>query len=219
MISSPSPTQPPPGDSAPKAVKSSTPLRKRPGETPFALFLKAIFRPFLKLVYYLLSGIRRHKLFTLLLILLLAASITITSYLGTGSWPFGVGEDQFNFHIRGGSGGGEVVKNWLYALQHGNTSTMQLLDSDMSQPIDSTTLGQYINTFSQTSTRTWKNITVIKAYSQSDNTVDSFVNIEFSANGPGGPTNALVILHFTTITQGRDYLLAVDVVSSRRVQS
>jgi hypothetical protein len=218
MISSPSPTQQSPADPAPRPVKSSTPLRKRPGETPFALFLKMIFRPFLKLLYYTLSGIRKHKFFTLLLVLLLAVSISVTSFLATGLWPFSIGDDQFNFHIRGGSGGGEVVKNWLYALQHGDTSTLQLLDSDMSQPIDANTLGQYVSTFSQTNTRTWKTITVIKAYSQSNNMVDSFVNVEFSANGPGGLTNALVILHFTTITQGRDYLLAVDVVSSRRVQ-
>ena len=218
MISSPSPTQQDPDTSGPKPIKN-TPLRSRPGQSPLALFLKSIFRPFLKLLYYTLNGIRRHKLFTLLIALLLIASITVTSFFATGSWPFGIGNDQFNFHIRGGTGGGEVVKNWLYALRSGDTSTMRLLDSDMSQPIDAATLTQYVSDFGQTGARNWKTITVIKAYSQSDNLVDSFVNVEFSANGPGGPTNAIAIFHFTTITQGRDYLLAVDLVSSRRVQS
>ncbi|HEY4387940.1 MAG TPA: hypothetical protein VGN34_26120 [Ktedonobacteraceae bacterium] len=217
MISSPSPTQQSPGESEHGPVKN-TPLRKRPGETPTARFIKAAFRPILKLIYHTLSGVQRHKLFSLVLILLLLASISVTSFFSTGSWPLGVGNDQFNFHIHGGSGGGEVVKNWLYALRSGDSSTLQLLDSDMSQPIDTTTLGQYISTFSQTSTRTWKSITVLKAYSQPDGTVDSFVEVEFSANGPGGPTNAMVIFHFVTMTQGRDYLLGVDPVSSRRMQ-
>jgi hypothetical protein len=218
MISSPSPTQQSPDGSAPKPVKN-TPLRKRPGESPSAQLLKSIFRPFFKLFYYLLTGIRGHRIFTVIIILLLIASISVTSFLASGSWPFGVGSDQFNFHIRGGSGGGEVVKNWLYALRSGDTSTINLLDSDMSQPIDATTLTQYVSDFSQTSARTWKTITVLKAYSQADNSVDSFVNIEYSADGPGGRTNAVALWHFVTIDQGqgRDYLLAVDLVGNRRM--
>jgi hypothetical protein len=218
MISSPSPTQQKKPDEADHGPVSSTPLRKRPGTTPTAIFIKAIFRPILKLVYYTFQGVKRYKLFSLILVLLLLASITVTSFFTTGSWPFGVGDDQFNFHIRGGSGGGEVVKNWLYALRSGDSGTLQLLDSDMSQPIDSSTLTQYISMFSQTKDRTWKTITVIKAYPQSDNTVDSFVQVQYSTAGPGGITNAVLIMHFTTMTQGRDYLLSVDPVSSRRMQ-
>ena len=218
MISSPSPTQQTPDDESARGPIKNTPLRKRPGESPTARVIKAIFRPILKTIYYTFRGVRRHKLFSLILVLLLLASIAVTNFFSTGTWPFGVGDDQFNFHIHGGSGGGEVVKNWLYALRSGDSGTLQLLDSDMSQPIDANTLSQYISTFSQTKDRTWKSITVIKAFAQADNTVDSFVQVQYSTTGPGGTTNALLILHFTTLTQGRDYLLSVDPVSSRRMQ-
>ena len=115
MMIGPSPTQQKPERDVKPEVKQvkSTPARRRTGQTPVALFFKAIFRPILKGVYYLLRGIGGHKLLTLAMILLLLASVATTTFFTTGQFPFGIGNDQFNFHVRGSNGGGDVVQNWL----------------------------------------------------------------------------------------------------------
>src|SRR5260221_7425172 len=96
------------------------------GGTPQALIVKSIFRPIFKGIYYLLRGIRTHKLVTLVFILILLASSTVATYLTTGSLPLGIGNDPFNFHIRGGNGGGDAVKNWLYAVRDGDAAAVSL---------------------------------------------------------------------------------------------
>ena len=157
---SPSPTQQQPGpgdDLKPESKKvRSTPTRKRTGQTPLALFIKAIFRPIFKGIYYLVRGIRTHKVVTLCVILLLLGSIIATSYFSTGQVPFGVGNDPFNFHVHGKNGGGDTVKNWLYALRDGNSTTMSLIDKEMSSPPNP---DQLISQFSQAKAHlTWKSI-------------------------------------------------------------
>jgi hypothetical protein len=195
-----------------KKVKS-TPIRKRTGETPAALFVKAMFRPIFKGIYYLLRGVRGHKLATLGVILLLIASISATTFFTTGQLPYGIGSDPFNFHVRGKNDGGDVVKNWLYALRDGNVATMSLLEKDISQPPDPT---QYVNQFSQAKAHlTWKAINVMSVYSESDSTIDSFVEVDLSATGPGGSVSGILIWHFTTLTQGQELLLNISLVDFR----
>lgn len=212
---SPSPTQQQPGSDnrpEPKKVKS-TPSRKRTGQTQTALFFKAVFRPIFKGIYYLLRAIRSHKLATLIVLVLLLASISATSYLSTGLFPFGIGSDPFNFHVHGTNGGGDKVKNWLYALRDGDARTLSLIDKDMSQPPDPT---QLIGQYSQAKTHlTWKVINVTGVYSESDGTVDSFVEVDLSATGPGGNVSGLMIWHFVTLSQGGDFLLNVNLVDFR----
>lgn len=124
---SPSPTQPPPSPQVPERAQSgSTPIRRRTGETPAARFVKAILRPIFKVFYYVINGIRTHKLLTLLTIVLLIASISTTMKLATGEFPLGIGSDPFNFQTKGGSGGDDI-KNWLYALRDGNATQMSLI--------------------------------------------------------------------------------------------
>jgi hypothetical protein len=193
MISSPSPTQQPPDpDIKPEEKKvRSTPARRRAGQTPAALFVKAIFRPIFKGIYYLLRGIRTHKLVTLAIVVLLLISVFATSYFSTGLLPFGIGHDQFDFHVNGKNGGGDLVKNWLYALRDGDVATLSLLQKDISQPQDP---NQLVSQFSQAKAHlTWKTINVISAFSESDTTVDSFVEVDLSATGPGGNTSGIVI--------------------------
>src|SRR5437667_12525029 len=83
MIVSPTPTQPQPEperEVKPEEKKvKSTPIRRRTGETPVALFVKASLRPIFKSLYYLLQGIKTHKLVTLAVIVLLLASIIATN--------------------------------------------------------------------------------------------------------------------------------------------
>ena len=213
---SPSPTQQPPVQTTPEQKKtvSSTPARQRPGQTPTARFFKALFRPILKALYYVLRWIVSHFPLAILVIFLLLASIFATTYFTTGQFPYGLGSDQFNFHIRGTDGGGTAVKNWVYALRDGDTSTLDLLDKNMSQPPDST---QLASQFSQSKAHlSWKDITVLSASSQTDGTVDSFVQVNLSATGPGGDTSGIAIWHFTTIDQGgQEFILKVSTVDFR----
>ena len=213
---SPSPTQQPPVQTTPEQRKTirSTPARQRPGQSPTARFFKALFRPILKFLYYVLRWIVSHFPLAILVVFLLLASIFATTYFTTGQFPYGLGSDQFNFHVRGTDGGGTAVKNWMYALRDGNTSALDLLDKNMSQPPDPT---QLASQFSQTQAHlTWKDITVLSATSQTDGTVDSFVQVNLSATGPGGDTSGIVIMHFTTIDQsGQEYILKVNTVDFR----
>jgi hypothetical protein len=219
--------QPPDRDVKPEEKKvKSTPIKKRTGQTPTARFFKAIFRPILKGVYYLLQAIRKHKLVTFLLLLLLLASSVFATYLVTQTWPFGVGHDQFSFRVNGKNFSGEHVKNWLYALRDGDGSTLSLIGQETEQFIELATSGTsaitisprdtstLIDTFSQTKTHlTWKTITVLGVSSAPDTTVDSFVEVDTTSLGPGGNVSGIMIWHFITAPQGR--LLAISLVSFR----
>ncbi len=213
---SPSPTQQPPVQTAPEQKKTvrSTPARQRPGQSSTARFFKPIFRPILKVLYYVLRWIVTHFPLAILVVFLLLASIFATTYFTTGQFPYGLGGDQFNFHVRGTDGGGTAVKNWMYALRDGNDVALNLLDKNMSQPPDPT---QLTTQYSQAKAHlTWKDITVLSASGQADNTVDSFVQVNLSATGPGGDTSGMVIWHFTTIAQGgQEFILKVSTVDFR----
>jgi hypothetical protein len=197
-----------------QTIVRSSPRKKRPGETPTALFIKALFRPIIKLLYYILTGIRTHVLLTIGVIVLLALTISTTMFFTTGQLPLGVGSDPYNFHIHGQDGGGTQVQNWLFALRDGDVTQLSFLEKNMSQPPDPT---QLVSQYSPTKTHlTWKAEHVIGTYQESDTTVDSFVQIDLSATGPGGPTTGELIWHFVTVSSnGQDLLLAATVIDSR----
>lgn len=218
MLASPSPTQQrPERDLKPEEKKvKSTPARKRTGQTPLAQFIKAIFRPIFKGVYFLLRAIRDHKLITLILIIVLLGSSTLATYLTTGALPFGIGSDPFHAFNIHGNGSSDHEKNWLYDLRDGNTTAMTLIESEliMSQPPDPT---QLVQQFSQPKAHlTWKAINVIGVYTEADTTVESFVEVDLSANGPGGSVDGILIWHFTTLPQDQGRLLFIDLVSFRK---
>jgi len=210
---SPSPTQQSPEQKTPEARKVEYASRERAGQTPTARFFKAIFRPIFRGIYYLLRGMRNHKLVTLIMILLILGSAIAANYAISGEWPFGIGNDPFNFHIKGGNGGGEQVQNWLYAMRDGNVVALQFLDKDMAQPPDAQ---QLVGQFSQPKGHlTWKAINVISAFQESDSTIDSFVEVDLSATGPAGNTTGYVIWHFETVSQNGGVLINVSVVDYR----
>ena len=210
---SPSPTQQPPAPTPEKKEVARTPLKPRMGETPQALLVKSIFRPIFKGIYYLLQGIRTHKLVTLVFILILLASSTVATYLTTGSLPLGIGNDPFNFHIRGGNGGGDAVKNWLYAVRDGDAAAVSLNQRFVQQPPSP---DQLINQFSQAKAHlTWKSINVMGVYSESDGTIDSFVEVDLSATGPGGSVSGILIWHFTTVQAQGGVIINVSLVDFR----
>lgn len=216
MITSPTPVQPPAPEPEKKVVRN-TRLKRRAGETPAALFVKAIFRPIFKGIYYVLTFIRGHKLVSLILLLLFLGSATAVNYYETGQWPLGIGNDPFNFHVRGTDGGGDQVKNWLYALRDGNTTGLSLLDRFVSSPPDPQ---QLVTQFSQSKAHlSWKNINVMDVFQESDTTIDSFVEVDLSSTGPGGSVSGYVIFHFVTVAQQGGIILNVNIVDFRASQS
>lgn len=218
MITNPTPTQQPPGGQkdqstqTPKTV-TSTP-KKRVGQTPGAMFTKAVLRPIFKGLYYCIRGIRNHKLIATIAILLILVSATAATFYQTGQWPLGIGYDQFNFQVHGTNAGGDQVRNWLYALRDGDKSTISILDRFISQPPDPATL---TNTFSESKAHlTWKSINVLGYRGESDTTVDSYVEVDLSTNGPGGANSAFAFFHFTTASlQTGPEIIGVNVEAVR----
>ena len=207
---SPSPPQQPPEQTQPEPKKVA---RQRAGETSSALFIKRIFRPIFKGIYYLFHGMGNHKLVTFIMILLILGSATAANYAVTREFPFGIGNDPFNFHIRGSNGGGDQVKNWLFALRDGNVVALSLLDKDMSQPPNAQ---QLVSQFSQPQGHlSWKNINVINAFQEAYTSIDSFVEVDLSATGPGGNVSGYMIWHFETVSQQGGVLLNATLVDFR----
>ena len=194
----------------------STPI-SRPGQGPTARTIKAIVRPILKALYYTIQWIRRHGAVSLIAFVLLIVSIFATSYYSTGEFPFHIGQDQFNFNIHGTDGGGLSVKNWLYSLRDGDTSTLTLLDKDMNPQPSQQTLQGYISQFSQSQSHLqWSSITVLRAYEEPDTSVDSFVEVSLSASGPGGTTKGYLIIHFVSVSaNGQELLLEATPITFR----
>jgi hypothetical protein len=211
MITSQTPTQRPPQGQPPAAPKkvASTP-RKRAGESPAAWFIKALLRPIFKGLYYFISAIRNHKLVTAIAVILILGSATAVNYYETGQWPLGIGYDQFNFQVHGTNAGGVQVEDWLYALRDGDATTLSILDRFMSQPPDPQTL---VSTYSQSAAHlTWLSINVLGYRGESDSTVDSYIEVDLSTNGPGGSTSAYAFFHFVTATlQSGPGILSVNV--------
>ncbi len=236
-MTSPSPTQAPPTQTPPpipeykpalpaerkpdkperKPVRA-TPVRRRLGDALPARIIKGILRPPIKVLYYLSTWTRKHKLSTLAIILLLLVSTSATTYYLTGDLPFGIQHDPFNFAYNGGKGEGQLVQGWLYALRDGDVTHLQLLDKDMATPPDPS---QLVGQFSQTKAHiTWGAATVVGTQKQPDTTVDSFVQIPISATGPGNVAKGVILFHFLTASvNGQDVLLAVDPISIRALQS
>ncbi len=210
---SPSPTQQPPKQIAPEQKKiRSTPARKQPGQSPTAKFIKAVFRPILKGLYYLLQGIRKHIALTIAILLLLTISMSLTNYFTTGQFPFGIGNDQFNFHVHGTNGGGDRVKNWVYHLRQGNVAALGIDEKDMSQPPDP---NQLVKQYSQSNNLIWKDINVVGFRVEPDTTIDSFVEVDVVTNGPGGGTKGTLLWHFVTVSQGGGLLLNAELVGGQ----
>ena len=141
---------------------------------------------------------RNYKLLSLLAIVLVLGSATAVTYAETGHGPFGIGYDQFDFQVHGSNVGGDQVRDWLYALREGNATTLSILDRFLSQPPDPQGL---VDTFSQPKANLkWISINVLGYRGEADTTVDSYVEVDLSTNGPGGSVNAYAFFHFVTAT-------------------
>ncbi len=212
---SPSPTQPPPVQTAPvpalpepKQVKL-TPARRRAGQAPLARAIKAIFRPILKLLYYIIRWIRAHKLATLLAILLLVGSIFLTSYFVTKTMPF-FGPDQVEKSVKGNPQLSPDVKAWILALRSGDVGTMKALDKGVitTQPPDD---ASYVLEFSEQQAQTkWTAVKLLGINTSTDGVVETFLEVDFTAPASAGGGNIVTFWHFTTAPSGRILALNFD---------
>jgi len=241
-MTSPSPTQAPPTQTPPptpdykpalrpedkpalpteRKPARATPLKRRPGATRTARIIKGILRPPIKVLFYLSTWIKKHKLSSLAIILLLVASTSATTYYLTGESPVGIQSqrDPFNFPYKGGKGEGKLVKDWLYTLREGDTTHLQLLSKNIPQA-KAPDPAQLVAQFSQTKAHLiWGEPNVIGVQQQPDTIVDSFVEVPVSAKGPGTTVKAIILWHFVTASVNeQDVLLGADMIDLRPLEA
>src|SRR5205085_7930599 len=196
------PTQQQPEQPKPEEKKVIyTSKKKRASQSPPALFVKAIFRPIFKGIYYLFRGIRNHKLVAILAILIFIAAAIVANSVVTKTWPFISASDPVQSLTQRDQPSGNNVRGWLYALRDGNASVMTGYQQGliMQTPPD---VNQLIGSFSQSKANIiWKDISVISVYSESDTTLDSFIKVNVTVPGQAGPSGAILIWHFVTLPQ------------------
>jgi hypothetical protein len=215
---SPSPTRQPPAPQPEQKKTSSTPSKRRLGRTPTALFVKSVFRPIFKGIYYVLRLIRGHKLIALALILVLLASSSITTYVATGSWPL-VSVDPLLPIAATDLNSANHIRDWLYALRDGNTSKLQALEADMLQTNLQPDPASLVARYGQPQTgNTWVSISVMAVHTASDRlSLDSFVEVDLAAPASTKDTiSSIVIFHFTTVPAAKGRIFVIDVLPPRQ---
>ena len=205
----------------PKKVKL-TPAKKRAGQAPLALFVKAILRPIIKLLYYLINGMRKHKIVALIAIILLLGSIGLTSYVLTGTVPLvgGGANDAVSQQIKANAQLNDNVKVWLYALRDGDLSTLEKMDQSMSQPPDTALyVLQYSEKYSGVK---WNSISVVGPVTASDKLIDAYVEVNMkpsaSTTASTGATTEVILWHFSTYPLPDGRIFSIDKVTARESQ-
>jgi len=212
------PTQRPPEQPEPEQKKVIyTSKKKRASQSPPALFVKAIFRPIFKGVYYLFRGMRNHKVVAILAILIFIAAAIVANSLVTKTWPFISAPDPVQSLTQRDQPSGNNVRGWLYALRDGNANVMMGYQQGLIMQTPPA-VNQLISSFSQAKANIiWKDISVISVYSESDTTLDSFVKVDITVPGQAGPAGGILIWHFVTLPQQAGRILFIDLVSSRQL--
>lgn len=222
---SPSPTQQPPVppvlEPKPEEKKVVYTKKKRAGETPVALVIKAVLRPIIKAFYYVLRFAGNHKLISLAMVILFIAGIIGTNILVTRELPFGIGDPFYSLSARS-QASADNIKGWLYALRDGDVTTLKKVNQKIASVTTKTPPdpAQLVAQFSQSQAQvTWKTINVIGIYSEVDTTLDTFVEVDLALPGAGG--NAVLIWHFTTVPATADtnlngIIIFIDLVTFRK---
>lgn len=215
---SPSPTQQPPAPAPeqkpePKKV-AFTPIRRRPGQAPAALFVKSIFRPIFRIFYYLIQWIRRHKLASFLIPVFFVASILVTNYLVTRNTPRPSSADSLSQSLTTGRTNAlSDVATWLDGLKQGNLAAMRNVETRI-PTAQRPTSASYVLEFSQRAGATWKSEKLIGDSVAADHaTEDIFVEVDIT-DSQG--TNAILIWHFTIVPALDGRILSIDLVSARQ---
>lgn len=223
----PSPTQPPPmQESTPAPVAQPTTrsletvtegyhTRKRTGETPLARGIKAVLRPILKALYFILTWIRNHRIIALLALILLIGSIFLTSYLTIG-FPASSGTVQKSLTTTTPQLSPNVA-GWLGALQAGDGTTMVKLQKSISASTQQPDSAIYILQFGEKQGQMkWTDAHVDSIRTAADGAVDTF--IEVSMTSTASSTNGAQLLtfwHFVTAPSGQ--ILQIEFITSRQV--
>jgi hypothetical protein len=217
---SPSPTQPKVEQIG--SAQYTEPERKSvvlpppaPKSTGRGSVIKAILRPILKALYYIIRWIRTHKIAALAAILLLLASFFATSYFVTGNAPLVNNTNSTRASIQNNPQLSDDVKNWLIALQTGDIDTMLSIQKSINpanRPPDS---ALFILQFSEPRGQVkWTDVSVTSIKTAPDGLVDTYVEVDMSTPAQAsGATRAVVLWHFSTDPAGRIYIL--DYVSAR----
>lgn len=216
---SPSPTQKAPVQAPEQKKVSSTPVKLRAGQTPAARFVKNIFRPILKGIYYTLQWIRGHKLLTLVLILVLLVSSFVTNYFVTGAVPF-VTNDPLQRIAVVDPASANNIGDWLHALRNGNVDRLNALQAQMLQSTTKPDPTSLVSQYSQPQTgKTWKAITVLGIQAAAgDAGLDSFVEIDLSGAHDATTVGSVLVIHFTTVPRVRGGIFMIDVLPPRLIQ-
>jgi hypothetical protein len=217
---SPPPAQSSPSQEAPATERKyvgSTPARKRIGQTPAALLIKAIFRPLFKGLYYTMRWVGSHKLVSLLALLLLVGSIFVTSILSTGKTPLGNGSDVVKQAANSHPNLSPYVQNWLVALRDGDINNLEQLEKNLSQSAPPPNTASWVLEFSQSRAQTsWQSVNVISITNGPDKAVDTFVEVQLQLSQNAGGNKALAIYHFVTDPlSGR--IIFIDLVQARAI--
>jgi hypothetical protein len=221
---SPSPTPPPvqtppdynrsPASYQAQQQVAQTPAKQRTGQTPAARLIKAILRPILKIIYYIIRWIRSHKLASLVAVILLVVSIFLTSYVVTGSMPLFTNSNSALQSMENNPQVSPAIGAWLNALQTGDIQTMLNEQKNLSTAAPQPDSALYILEFSQSKAgTTWTNATVTSIHASPDGLVDTFVEVDMTQPTSNGTANLVTLWHFTTLPDGT--LLEIDYVSSR----
>jgi len=215
---SPSPTQQPPAPQ-PEKKATSTPARPRAGQSPTAKFIKAIFRPILKGLYYLIQGMRKHKLVALAVIIILVASYMLTTYAVTRALPFGIGAtDPLQSIATHDPSSADHIRDWIYALRDGNANRLKALQANMLQTNLQPDADSLVSRYGQPQTGiSWVSIEVIGVHAASDTSLDSFIEVNLgSAGGSKTTVGSILLLHFTTVPSLQGRIFVIDVMPSRQ---
>jgi hypothetical protein len=219
----PAPEQERAPEAATEKKIAMTPSRRRLGQTPLALVVKAILRPIFKALYYLIRAIRTHKLVSLIALILLVASIMLTNYFTTGTTPFSSSSaNSVQENVQGTSTVPASVQNWLVALRTGDLNSMEALQKTIPSTQVSPDAAAYILLYSEKyGGVTWTNLNITGSQA-ADKTEDIYVEIDMTApatTAGAAPAKLIVLWHFTTIPQLNNSIFRIDFISVRQSQS
>ncbi len=220
---SPSPVQSPVDQRGPQSESERRsaalppPIPAGPRQKRRGSVVKAILRPILKTLYYIIKWIRAHRIAALIALLLLLVSIFATSYFVTGNAPLTSNSSSVKNSVANNPQLSDDVKNWLLALQAGNIDTMLSIEKSINPSTRPPDTALYLLQFSEPRAQVkWTSVTVSSIKTAPDGLVDTYVEVDMTPSPQvqaQGGTKTVTLWHFATDPAGRIYLL--DYVSSR----
>lgn len=196
-----------------ESKKLSTPLRPRAGQAPLACAVKALLRPILKVCYYSIRWIGRHKPVSLIAVILLIASMVATSYFITGTVPF-ASSDTITDNLQENPQLSPDIQNWLLALRSGDLDAMITIQKSISSSTRPPDSALYVMRFSEKyGDVTWTKARVMSLKQASDGLVDSLIEVDMTEKSSSEAAKLITLWHFTTLPSG--HILLIDYVSSR----